>query len=160
MSAVEIVREKTNEHCHASRCCDSGCWLTMDNAPTPYVLLDLEHPDSPIDRSCPHCDFLFVGGGGDDSIELVAPIELTTGENRIKKFNRQLQTGASLAEKLIPSGIEVSFRPVAVHEKENSRKSERTRRKRGNFRIEFRNRKIPPKVVKCGDSLSQALIGS
>lgn len=132
----------------------------MEDVPEPFVLLNLEHTESPIDRSCPHCDFLFVGGGEANPTEWVVPIELTTGENDAKKFKRQLQPGASLAENLIPDSITVRFLPIAVHEKENQRKAERNRRKNPNFHIEFRNMKIPPKLVKCGESLSQALISS
>ena len=160
VTAVEIVRKRTNEQCHASLCHDSGCWLTMENAPEPFVLLYLEHPGSPIDKSCPHCDFLFIGGGEDNSTEWVAPIELTTGENRVRKFQRQLQPGASLAEKLIPDSITVRFRPIAVHDQENTRKSERKRRRNPNFHIEFRNEKFPLKVVHCGTALTQAFSGS
>lgn len=159
-SAVEIVRSQTDERCHVSLCCDSGCCLIMDHAPVPNVLVHLEHPKSPIDRSCTHCDFLFVGGGQEDSTEWVAPIELTTGEDRSRKFKRQLQPGAKLAERLIPNSIEVKFRPVAVHDRENPRISERRRRKRTEFFIKFRNKEYPPKVVRCGTPLSVALFGN
>ena len=159
-TAVESLRKKTNEQCHASLCHDSDCWLTMENAPHPYVLLYLEHETSPVDKGRPHCDFLYVGGGGHSSNEWVAPIELTTGESRVRKFLRQLQPGASLAENLIPDSIEVRFRPIAVHERENTRKSERKRRRNPDFHIEFRERKFPLKFVYCGTALSQALSGS
>ena len=160
MRAVEAVRSKTNERCHASLCHDSCCWLTMENVPLPYVLIYLEHPESPINKSKPHCDFLYVGGGEESSTEWVAPIELTTGENRVEKFQRQIQPVASMAEKMIPKNVKVTFRPIAVHGKENSRKAERNRRKRPSYQIEFRCKKYPFKLVHCGTALSQALSGS
>ena len=157
--AVEAVRSQTDNRCHASLCHDSGCWLTMENVPVPYVLVYLEHPNSPINRRSPHCDFLYVGGGEECTTEWVAPIELTTGENRVEKFQRQIQPVASQAEKLIPKNVKVRFRPIAVHGKENTRKAERNRRRRLSYQIEFRFKKYPFKLVYCGTALSQALSG-
>lgn len=157
MSAVEIVREKTDARCHSSSCSDSGCCLSMEDAPTPHLLLNLEHEASPIDRWTPHCDFLFVGGGEENSTEWVAPIELTVSAPTVRKFLPQLQTGASLAEQLIPKCVKVRFRPIAVHGKDTLRKAERKRFLNAANHVEFRGRKTPFKRVRCGSTLGDAL---
>ena len=159
MSAVEIVRKKTEEDCHTSTCRDSGCWLSMENAPEPNVLLHLEQEAAPTRKEESHCDFLFVGSGEGKSLEWVAPIELTTSEHRAEKFRRQLQAGAALAETLIPSSIDVNFRPIAVYGKANRRKAERNRLKNPSYFIEFRSKKKQFKLVQCGSQLVDALKG-
>lgn len=159
MSAVEVVRNNTKEGCHTPICQDSGCSLSMENAPEPSVLLHLEHEAAPIGKDQAHCDFLFVGDGGGNSLEWVAPIELTTGEHRAEKFKRQLQAGAALAETLIPGNIRVAFRPIAVYGKANRRKAERNRMKNPAYFIEFRCEKKQFKLVQCGSQLVDALKG-
>ena len=125
----------------------------------PYVLLNLEHKASPIDKRSRHCDFLFVGGGVENSLEWVAPIELTISAPTVKKFSPQLQAGASLAEQLIPRSVKVRFRPIAVHGKDTLRKAERKRFLNAANHVEFRGKKTPFKRVRCGSTLADALSG-
>ena len=159
LSAARIVRGKTNEECHATSCCDSVCSLSLVNAPEPNVLLSLEHEKAPIDARKSHCDFLFVGGEEISSTEWVAPIELTKSAPTVRKFRPQLQAGAVLAEQLIPRNVDVRFRPIAVHGKDDMRKAERKRfRNPANF-VEFRGKKTPFKRVRCGSLLVKALNG-
>ena len=158
MSAVKKVRERTDVQCLVTSCCDSGCSLSMENAPEPYVLISLEHEAAPIDQSKSHCDFLFVGGGENTSAEWVAPVELTISAPTVKKFLPQLQAGASLAEKLIPKSVKVKFRPIAVHGGDIRRIETRRFLKTSNH-VEFRCQKIPFKLVRCGSPLTKALRG-
>ena len=107
MSAVEIVSEKTDKQCHVSLCSESGCTLSMTNAPEPRVLLSLEHEASPADAAKPHCDFLFVGGCDHEIGEWVAPVELTASAARVSKFLPQRRAGAEIANYLIPRNLQV-----------------------------------------------------
>ena len=158
VSAERIVRAKTNERCHVTSCRDSGCSLSMKNAPEPNVLLSLEHKESPADASKSHCDFLFVGGGDDKRSEWVAPVELTTGTPQVSKFLPQLQAGASIAEELLPRNVKVSLRPIAVHGK-ILHPIERNKFKMRSNQVMFRNKPTPVTLVRCGSPLTKALSG-
>ena len=158
MSAERIVREKTNEQCHVTSCRDSGCSLSMKNAPEPNVLLSLEHKESPADASKSHCDFLFVGGGDDRRSEWVAPVELTTSAPQVSKFLPQLQAGASIAEELLPRNVKVSLRPIAVHGKD-LHPIERDKLKNRANHVVFQNKLTPVRLVRCGSPLTKALSG-
>ena len=158
MLAERKVRARTDVQCHVTLCCDSGCSLSMENAPEPNVLISLEHKAAPVDASEKHCDFLFVGGGDDDIPEWVAPVELTTSPPKVRKFLPQLQAGASLAEKLIPKNVKVRFRPIAVHGGELHR-AERFKFLMSCNHVVFRSRPTLVTLVRCGSPLTKALSG-
>ncbi len=158
MSAVSIVREKTNERCHTTSCSDSGCSLSMKNAPEPNVLLSLEHGAAPVATGEPRSDFLFVGGEDDNKSEWVAPVELTASAARVSKFLPQLRAGAEIASKLLPRNPQVRFRPIAAYGGE-LRRSERDNFLKKANHVVFRNKPTPVKLVRCGSPLTKALSG-
>ena len=156
--AVDAITQATNRACHARRCSNSGCTLPLTGAPRTRVLVNLEHDQAPVSRQEPHCDYLFVGDGGDDDPEWVAPIELTTGRADSRKFLRQLTAGATVAERLIPRNIPVRFRPVAAYDGQ-MRRAERDNLLRQANKITFRDQSELVRVVRCGSPLMKALTG-
>ena len=158
VSAVAAVRERTDEGCHATVCRDGGCSLSVANLPDPSVLISLEHEAAPVDRNQPHCDYLFVGGEGDEKGAWVAPIELTAGPANVSKFLPQLKAGAAIADKLLPRDVQVRFRPIAVYRGE-FRRTERHRFLQPASRVNFRNKRSPVTLVRCGSPLAKALRG-
>ena len=152
-TAVDAILAKTDPQCHANKCEDSGCSLSMSGAPSPGALISLEHPASPIATGQSRCDFLFVGGHDEDH-PLVAPIELTTGMKSAFRFQRQIEGGVSVADKLLPPGVAFRFRPVAAYERELGRG--RINSLRAN-RVAFRGQDRLIRLVPCGSNLAQAL---
>ena len=57
---VDVVKAGTDPACHSTACYDSGCGLGLNGLNTPYVLINLEHGQSPADKAVKHCDFLFA----------------------------------------------------------------------------------------------------
>ena len=152
-TAVDAIRAKTDKRCHADRCEDSGCSLSMSGAPSPGALISLEHSAAPVATGQSHCDFLFVGGRDEDR-PLVAPIELTTGMKSAFRFQRQIEGGVSVADKLLPPGVSFRFRPVAAHKHELPRAE--INKLRAN-RVAFRGQDRLIRLVRCGSNLAQAL---
>ena len=119
---VEAVRAKTDSRCQSGCCCDSGCGVSLEGIPEPFVLINLEHPDAPRHRdhsprhNHPHCDFLVIAGGDKDGGPWVAPIELTTGNKDGDLLLRQLRAGADIADDLLPPGVAFRFRPILAHD--------------------------------------------
>ena len=156
--AVDAVTKGTNRACHARRCSNSGCTLTLSGAPRTRVLVNLEHDQAPVSRQEPHCDYLFVSDGGDGNPEWVAPIELTTGRADSRKFLRQLTAGAAIADRLLPRNITLRFRPIAAYDGQ-MRRAERDNLLNPANKITFRNRSELVRVVHCGSPLMKALTG-
>ena len=152
-TAVDAILDGTKPQCHADRCEDSGCSLSMSGAPSPNALISLEHPDAPVEVGRPRCDFLFVGGY-DEDLPLVAPIELTTGMKSAFQFQRQIEGGVSVVDKLLPSGVAFRFRPVAAHKHELPRAEINKLREN---RVHFRGQDSLIRLVRCGSNLAQAL---
>ena len=125
--------------------------------PSLELLVSLEHEAAPVNPERPHCDFLFVGGDSQNG-EWVSPIELTTGSAKVSKFLPQLRAGAGIADDLIPKGIKVKFRPIAVSGKGLSR-IERDNLVKPVNRIVFRNVSIQMNHRRCGAPLRGALSG-
>lgn len=158
MSVLSSVSKQLNEKCLAECCCDSDCCLSLVNLDASmYVLIYLEVPDSPIPQDVPHCDYLFIGYRPECSSIWVVPVELSTGRNkRLGQFIEQLEAGAALADRLMPSDsdIDVRFVPVAAAPFSVGR----IRALRRDFApITFRTFKSSPFVLDCGDSLIDAL---
>ena len=153
-SVVDAVKSKTDPECHSTRCSDSGCSLSLNGAPQPYVLISLEHEDSPVKENQPHCDYLFVGGS-DAAICWVVPIELTVGKPPLNKFTTQLTAGAAIANDLVPANADVTFRPVGVHNGIHRSVVKHLRRK-ANY-IQFRGKSIAIELLRCRDPLTKAL---
>ena len=153
-TTVETVTVATDARCHATRCADSGCSLSLAGVPEPYVLLDLESQHSPALASQPHCDYLFIGGGDNGAGPWVAPIELTTGRKRASEFLAQLAGGAEIANRLLRQGAVVQFNPIAAH---NGGLDSREIRKLRTERLRFRGERVLAQVVRCGSRLVSAL---
>ena len=152
---VAAVAAATNPSCHATRCRDRGCSLSLSGAPQPSLLIDMEQDATPVTSGQPHCDYLFVGGNDESGGPWVAPIELTTGHKRASEFLAQLRAAAAVADKLLPPAIRFRFRPVAVYRSLNPIESRRLR----DSKVNFRGRQAAVKVAKCGSTLAEALIG-
>jgi hypothetical protein len=98
--------------------------------------MDMEHSKSPAPKDKEHCDYLFIGEcSGND---WVVPIELK-GRPKASKIVSQLQTGASVASKIVPNRIKVKFKPVAVYDGQ-FRKAEVIAFKEKRNRVKFRQR--------------------
>ena len=159
ITAIDAVQENTDPACHARRCRNSGCTLSLDGTPQPRILVDLEHESaSPVPRNDPRCDFLLVASGGEGNAEWVAPIELTTGRADARKFLRQLAAGAAIADRLLPLGITLRFRPIAAYDGQ-MRRAERDNLLSPASKITFRGQQEPVRVVRCGSPLVKALTG-
>ena len=152
-TAIDAILDGTDPQCHADKCEDSGCSLSMSGAPSPGALISLEHPAAPVATGLSRCDFLFVGGRDEDH-PLVAPIELTTGKKSASEFLRQIRGGASVADRLLPSGVAFRFRPIAAYKRGLAR--EEMRRLRAS-RVAFRGQNMLIKPVRCGSNLAREL---
>lgn len=119
---VEAVKIAVNPLCQTECCYDSGCGISLQGVPEPYVLVNLEHDSAPRHRDHsrhqihPHCDFLLVAGDDDNGGPWVAPIELTTGNKDGQLLLRQLRAGADIADDLLPPNVSFKFRPVLAHD--------------------------------------------
>ena len=156
-TAVDAVIANTNPQSHANACSDSGCSLSLSDVPTPNVLINMEHPASPVSTGQPHCDYLFVGGDDSDEGPWVAPIELTTGKKRASELLAQISSVASIADGLLPRGIKYRFNPVAAHDRSLHRDDVDDLRKPAN-RVRFRGQPRNVQIVRCGSRLANALI--
>ena len=151
---VAAVRKNVDKSRLVKRCRREGCAVSLAEAPESRLIVDFDKPASPLGSDSTRCDYLFVaeesGGSG-----WVAPLELKKGQLHAGEVVRQLQAGARAAECLVPPGIPVAFRPVAVSG--NVPKAERDRLRNKSSRIRFHGRGEPVRLIPCGARLVQAL---
>ncbi len=57
VTAVEIVKKRTNALCHATVCRDGRCSLSLEDVPEPSVLISLEHEAAPVKADQARCDY-------------------------------------------------------------------------------------------------------
>ena len=152
---VQRVRQRVDDGCIATEISKEGCGVSLDGAPASRVIVDLDKPNSPLPPPNQRCDYLVVvedsSGAG-----CLAPMELSSSRFQVGKFVGQLQAGARAAERIVPSGVTISFRPVAVYGR-SIHKADWTRLRRGHNKVSFRGMRETPRLLKCGSRLTQAL---
>lgn len=163
-SIVEAVKAKTESVCQTDHCCDSGCCMSLQDVPEPYVLINLEHEAAPRHRdhsrrqSHPHCDFLLVAGDDENGGPWVAPIELTTGNKDIDLLLRQLQAGADIAHDLLPADVAFRLRPICAHDGRLHQYVISNVLPKSSSRIHLRHELELVELARCRGTIADALI--
>lgn len=131
-----------------------GCAVHTEDAPEPWLVIDLDHPAAPVGGSARKCDYLFLAEESTPKRLLVVPVELKSSGLNSAVVESQLQAGATVAERIVSGESPVQFVPVAVHGGELRRRVYQELRKK---RIQFRQHRRPIVTMRCGDSLVWAL---
>ena len=147
---VEAVKAKVPSGCIAARCRAQGCSVSMQGAPQPNVLVNMDCDDLEIQRGDRRCDFMFVSDDGG----WVVALELKRGKPDANEIVGQLQAGARFAERIVPERASVQFRPVAVYGGKLHR-NEVNRFRRSQIR--FRGRRVNLELLRCGRRLNDIL---
>lgn len=125
------------------------CGVSLVDAPSPRVIIDLDRTGSPLGPAHTKCDYLFFGDP-----DLVMAIEVKDhGAPDIAKATRQIQAGADAAGTLAPGDVTVRFRPVLVSRDMRRDKQNELR----SATVRFRKRAEIVRQVICGDPLTEAL---
>ena len=161
---VEAVKAKTKSLCQTDCCYDSGCCMSLEGIPEPYVLINLEHDDAPHHRNHsrhrnhPHCDFLLIAGKDENGGPWVAPIELTTGNKNGKLLLRQLRAGADIADDLLPPHASFRFRPIFAHDGRLHQYVITEVIDRRSSYIQLRGESEPIELARCHGTLADTLV--
>ena len=150
---VRRIRENLPDECFVTgRLRKKGCSVSLRNAPTPSITIDMDNKKAPVRQSETKCDYIFIGGSDD---VLLIPLELKKGELDASDIVKQLQAGANIAAaRIIPKRAQVQFRPVAFCGGK-FRKVET--RRLSQSKIRFRGKHFDIKLSRCGSPLINAL---
>lgn len=155
-SPLEHLDTRIDSGCLVEGCSRRGCAAGLDGAPSPYRLIDLDHPDSPARASAGRCDYLFIGEDDGGAGLHVVPLELKSSGIRAGKVSSQLRAGAGIAERIVPGASSIRFVPVAAHGGKLHRRRFNELAKPAN-RVPFRGKRYPIRLIRCGEPLSAAL---
>ncbi len=108
---IEHIKRKIPPPCCVKRCRKEKCTVDLKQAPSPFVLIDLDCDCLDIEEGSSRCDFLFVSQEDKSMPGLVGVLELK-GRPKASIVASQLQAGAQFAEKVLPKDVELQFRPV------------------------------------------------
>lgn len=150
---VERLKDELPDGTIVKRCSAEGCTVPLKNAPTPHLVVDLDHPFFRL-KDKVHCDFLFISwdcNGGDN---WVVPLELKSGSPDAKEMVSQLQAGSSVAQAGIPVEHKTHFLPVGAY---GGRLHRTQRDKLRKSRVSFRRIEYEIKLIRCGTPLKTAL---
>lgn len=158
----DYFKESIPSSCCRTRCHKPGCKVDLRQAPSPFVLIDMDCGQLEIEEGANRCDFLYVSQGAGDTPGWVAALELK-GRPKSSEIVAQLQAGAQFAAKVLAGDVEVRFRPIAFYSG-GFRGAEREKLRKASIR--FRHPKqgivLDRKVIlrRCGSSLKEALRAS
>lgn len=153
---VEVLKSKTSSECHVGKCTKEGCNVSLEDTPSPHLLIDMDYSALEIPPGSRRCDFLFVGCEGTRGAGWVVPLELKSGSPRVTDIVEQLQAGAQFAEARIPVQHKPTFLPVAVYGGKLHR-AERDKLKKSQNKISFRGKTYEIKLMRCHTPLKNVL---
>lgn len=150
MTLVANVRN-TLAQCVVGGMSKEGCSISLADVKDKHVIVDLDKLGSPLTQAETRCDYLYVADGAGAST--VAVIELKSGALRPDSVGKQLQAGATAAEKLVAASRNVHFYPIAA-----TGSVTKAGRKRVRMPIvQFHGTKAVMRRIKCGAKLLSAL---
>ncbi len=147
---IPHVRRRLPDECFTTRYARDGCSVSVAGAPTPHVVIDMDHPSLSITNDT-RCDYLFLSDA--DSAPCVAPIEMKRGSLSATHVVDQLQAGADLADKWLPHLPRFKLVPILAHN--GLPKAERDRLRKG--RVRFKRRRVVPVAIRCGSPIAAHL---
>lgn len=157
---VNKIERAIPKGCVVTRCRKQGCSVSLKDAPSPRVLIDLDRPQAPVGQTEKRCDYIFIGASSSAWVApkepRVAPMELKRGKPSASEIVPQLQAGADIADKIVPIDAKVQLRPIAVFGGRVVANELRMFAKESS-RIDFRNRKIKIELLRCGKKLVDVL---
>ena len=155
VNLVGRIRDSLPDGCIASgRLRKEGCSVSLKNAPTPWVAVDMDKPQAPVGGNETKCDYIFIGGC--DDVYLV-PLELTKQDLNASKITRQLQAGANIAaERIIPKREQVQFQPVAVYGG-RFHPAQKHQLSQSASNIRFKGKQFKIQLLRCSKPLIEAL---
>ena len=111
----------------------------------------MDCPELPIATNETRCDYLFIGNEN-----WVAPLELKRGRVDAGEVAAQLRAGAAFAERIVPSGADVRFRPVVGYGGKLPRSQSEALKRKG-AKVRFRGKEYEVRAIRCGRQLAQVL---
>ena len=159
---VEVLKKLIPSKCHARKKCTKGkCNVPLRDAPSPYLLVDMDCRALGIPADSGRCDFLFVGCESTRGAGWVVPLELKSGSPDATDIVKQLQAGAQFAQTClaeavdrIPAQHESTFLPVAVYGgKLHRAQSDKLRKSR----ILFHGKRYEIKLHRCKTPMKDIL---
>ena len=146
---LQQIGARVNTQCLADEVDKNGCSVRLDEAPTPFVVIDLDHATAPVGMSAVKCDYLFFAHRPDAGLWAV-PLELKSSAVNPQKAFRQLQAGAKTVERLTEGMSPVVFVPVVAQGKKTRRRQYQELRKK---RVVFRSEGHAIELMYCGREL-------
>ena len=156
MSLLKLVEDKISDSCCLikGKLKKNGCEVKMTNVPTSKLVIDFDKPGSPLKPDKKRCDYLLIATE-EQKQDLIAVLELKRGQLNAREVVSQLRAGAKAAEKLVPEGHAIRFRPVAVTGQTS--KYERNQLRKKSNHITFHEHQEISRWISCGNSLKKAL---
>ncbi|MBN2240149.1 MAG: hypothetical protein JW712_10280 [Dehalococcoidales bacterium] len=153
MSLADRI-ENNYSNCLVTRCIDQGCRLKLDKISDDHIIISGGKYQEYFDFNQNLCDFFIFDLVHQDHSR-VAVVELKSGtidEGEFEKAFRQLQNGANIVNKLV-NGFNINvFVSGIVKGKRINAMAVRMLRKT-KYMIQFRDKKVPIRIIRCGDSL-------
>ena len=114
---VEVLKSKISSECHGGKCTKEGRNVSLEDTPSPHLLIDMDCSALEIPPGSRRCDFLYVGCEGTRGAGRVVPLELKSGSPRATDTDivEQLRAGEQFAQARIPAQHKPTFLPVTVY---------------------------------------------
>lgn len=144
----ERIRKKVARTCLVRKLNKNGCFLPLDKAPTPRIIVDFDKKGSPALAGGKKGDYVVVAARGKGGSWIV-PIEIKKGSLHAKEAHEQVQAAASAMERFLRKGEKFVLKPVVAAKRVRHDESQKIKR----LMVTLRGVDRRIDVISCGTPL-------
>ena len=153
---LDGIRSRVGEENLSNSCGRDGCQVSMEDVPSPRIIVDAERAFPAHEMSGKRCDYVifFINASGD--ILFTVPIELKSGGVDASEVSEQLQRGADLAVRVAPKTFKSVCHPILFHGRSIHPKQRKTLNR---SKVRFHDLHLTIKTTRCNrpKNLARAL---
>ena len=153
---LDEIRSRVGAENLSNSCVEEGCRASMEDMPSPRVLVSANLAFPAHDMEGKRCDcVLFLMSAAKDTLFAV-PVELKSGNVDASDVSEQLQQGAKFADRFAPKAFKALCRPVLIHGRRIHKKQLRTLNR---AKVSFRDSELTIETERCSrpKNLARAL---
>ena len=143
---LDAIRSQVGAENLSESCGRAGCWVSMEDVPSPRVVVDADRAFPSHGMESKRCDYVLFYMDVSKGALFAVPMELKSGTVDASQVSEQLQRGAEFVDRFTSSVFKSFYHPVLFHGKSIHPKQRKTLNR---AKVRFRGRKLTITTARC-----------
>lgn len=151
---LDQIRAHIGDNSLADSCRRNGCRVSMQDVPSPRVLVDVDAAFPAHEMEGKRCDYVLFFTGAEKDTLFAVPMELKSGGVDASEVSAQLKGGADFAHRFAPKAV---CHPILFYGK---KLHEAQRKTLNRAKVRFRGLQLTIKTARCNQpkNLARAIV--